>query len=103
MSLSKPSREAGDFIRQLGLRTIHDIFEDMNREFEEAREENEARRHERRHEKQREAQRQCMAAGRAARTVEAMRNMEQRMREQAGPSTAAPVSFLLAEEQKTSK
>ena len=84
MSLSKPSREAGDLIRQLGLRTTNDIFEDMNREFEEARAENDARR--------REAQRQRMAAGRAARNVEAMRNMEQGIREQAGPSTAPPVS-----------
>ena len=95
MSLSKPSREAGDLIRQLGLRTTNDIFEDMNREFEEARPEDEARR--------REAQRQRMAAGRAARNVEAMRNMEQGIREQAGPSTAAPVSFVLAEDPETSK
>ena len=99
MSLSKPSREAGDLIRQLGLRTTNDIFEDMNREFEEARAENEARRHERR----REAERQRVQAGRAARGVEAMRNMQQDIQEQAGPSTAAPVSFVLAEDPETSK
>ena len=85
MSLSKPSREAGDLIRQLGLRTVNDIFEDMNREFEEARAENEARRHERR----REAERQRVRPGRG---VAAMRNMQQDIQEQAGPSTAPPVS-----------
>ena len=89
MSLSKPSREAGDLIRQLGLRSTNDIFEDMNREFEEARPEDEARRYERRC----EAQRQRRAAERAARAVEAMRSMEQGIQEQAGPSTASPVSF----------
>ena len=43
-ALSKLSREAGDLVRQLGLRTTNDIIDDMNREFQEAREENEARR-----------------------------------------------------------
>ena len=103
MSLSKPSREAGVLIRQLGLRTTNDIIDDMNREFEEAREENEARRHERRHEKQREAQRRREEAARAARGVEAMRNMQEDIQEQAGPSTAPPVSCVLAEEPETSK
>ena len=103
MSLSKPSREAGDLIRQLGLRTTNDIIDDMNREFQEAREENEARRHVSRQERRREAERRRKEGARAARRVEAMRNMQEDIQEQAGPSTAPPVSFVLAEEPETSK
>ena len=95
MSLSKPSREAGDLIRQLGLRTTNDIFEDMNREFEEARAEKRERRL--------ESDRQRKATAKAARTAEGMRNMQQGIQEQAGPSTAPSVSCVPAEEPETSK
>jgi hypothetical protein len=91
---SQMSAESDAFIRQLGLRTTNDIINDMNRDFEEARAEKEARR--------REGTRQDSAAWRA-RAVEARRNMQQGLREQARPSPSSPVSCVLAEALETSK
>jgi len=76
---SKMAVEPDAFIRHLGLRTVNDIMDDMNREFEEARTEKLASRQGRR----REAERQRKAARRAARAVET------------GPVTAPQVSCLL--------
>ena len=95
---SQMSAESDAFIRQLGLRTTNDIINDMNRDFEEARAEKEAEKEAR----QREVARQYSEA-RWARAVEARRNMQQGLREQACPSPSSPVSCVLAEVLETSK
>jgi len=68
----------------------------MNKDFEEARAEKEAEKTRRR-----EAVRQHTAAWKA-RGVEKRRNMEQGLREQAGPFTASTVGCVLAEAFETS-
>ena len=49
-----PSKMSPDpFCRYLGVRTMEEVFDDMNKEFEGARAENEARRRERRRDSER--------------------------------------------------